>query len=81
VTGSFVRNVSDASAEMHPVAGVTIDVDRPESPFRDTGINIVVLEPGQPSCTYHSESVQEDYLVLGGRCVLILEGTAHALRP
>jgi uncharacterized cupin superfamily protein len=79
VTGSFVRNVADASAGLHPVAGVTIDFDSRDAPFRDTGINIAVLEPGQPSCKYHSESVQEDFLVLGGRCLLLLEGEEHTL--
>jgi len=51
---SFVINVTDAHAWEHPVCGVTIDFDKPEAPFRDTGINIIVLQPGQPSCKYHS---------------------------
>jgi uncharacterized cupin superfamily protein len=80
VTGSFVRNVADASAFVHPVAGVTIDFDSAEAPFRETGINIIVLEPGQPSCKYHAETVQEDFLVLGGACLLILEGQERTLR-
>ena len=47
---SFVINVTDAHAWEHPVSGVTIDFDKPKAPFRDTGINIIVLQPGQPSC-------------------------------
>ena len=77
---SFVRNVADADAWVHSVHGVTIDLDSHDAPFRDTGINIIVLEPGQPSCKYHSESVQEDFLVLGGACLLILEGEERTLR-
>jgi uncharacterized cupin superfamily protein len=76
---SFVVNVADAVAHEHPVSGVTIDFDRRDAPFRDTGINIVVLHPGQPSCKYHSESVQEDFLVLGGECLLLLEGEERPL--
>ncbi len=77
---SFVINVSDAHSWEHPVAGVTIDFDKPDAPFRDTGINIIVLQPGQPSCKYHSESVQEDFLVLGGEPLLLLEGEERPLR-
>jgi uncharacterized cupin superfamily protein len=77
---SFIRNVGDASAFSHPLAGTTIDFDSQDAPFRDTGINIQILEPGQPSCKYHSESVQEDFLVLGGECLVILEGEARPLR-
>jgi uncharacterized cupin superfamily protein len=47
---------------------VTIVFEDRDAPFPDTGINIQVLRPGQPSCKYHSESVQEDFLVLGGEC-------------
>src|SRR3954453_5905880 len=77
---SFVVNVADAVAHEHPLAGITIDFDRADAPFRDTGINIVVLRPGQPSCKYHSESVQEDFLVLGGECLLLLDGAERPLR-
>ncbi len=77
---SFVINVADARAWEHPVSGVTIDFDTPDAPFRDTGINIIVLQPGQPSCKYHSESVQEDFLVLGGEALLLLEGEERPLR-
>src|SRR4051794_40153107 len=80
MTGSYVLNVKDAPAHEHPISGITIDFDRPgEPPFRDTGVNIVVLQPGQPSCKYHAESVQEDFLVLGGSCLLLLEGEERPL--
>jgi uncharacterized cupin superfamily protein len=80
VTESFIRNVADLSATSHPVSGVTIDFDSRDAPFRDTGINVQVLQPGQPSCKYHSESVQEDFLVLSGECLVILEGEERVLR-
>ena len=34
--------------------------------FAQIGINISVLTPGQPSCMYHGEDEQEDFLVLSG---------------
>jgi uncharacterized cupin superfamily protein len=76
----FITNVADAWAFKQEISGVTIGFENPEKPFPDTGINIQVLEPGRPSCKYHSESVQEDFLVLGGECLLILEGEEKPLR-
>jgi uncharacterized cupin superfamily protein len=80
MSDSFVLNIADATAIEHPVTGVTIDVAPPDAVFRDTGINVQVLSPGQPSCKYHSESVQEDFLVLGGECLLLLDGVERPLR-
>jgi uncharacterized cupin superfamily protein len=77
---SYVINVADAPATEHPVAGVRVHFEHPDAPFRDTGINITVLQPGQPSCKYHAESVQEDFLVLAGECLAILDGEERTLR-
>jgi uncharacterized cupin superfamily protein len=48
--------------------------------FPQFGINIGVLEPGQPSCMYHREDNQEDFLVLHGECLLLIEGEERHLR-
>jgi uncharacterized cupin superfamily protein len=48
--------------------------------FPDVGVNIGVLEPGQPACMYHQESNQEDFLVLAGECLLLVEGEERTLR-
>jgi len=48
--------------------------------FPQIGVNIGVLEPGQPSCLYHREENQEDFLVLGGECLLLIEGEERILR-
>jgi uncharacterized cupin superfamily protein len=45
-----------------------------EARFPAIGVNIGVLEPGQPACFYHAEDEQEDFLVLGGECLLLIEG-------
>jgi uncharacterized cupin superfamily protein len=47
--------------------------------FEQLGINIGVLEPGQPSCLYHGEEDQEDFLVLAGECLLLIEGQKRRL--
>lgn len=48
--------------------------------FPDIGLNICVLAPGQPSCIYHREDVQEDFLVLSGECLLLIEGEERPLK-
>jgi uncharacterized cupin superfamily protein len=48
--------------------------------FPQIGINIGVLQPGQPSCMYHREENQEDFLVLQGECLLLIEGEERRLR-
>jgi uncharacterized cupin superfamily protein len=51
-----------------------------EAGFRQFGINLNVLQPGQPLCYYHRESAQEDFLVLAGECVLLIEEQERPLR-
>ena len=48
--------------------------------FRSLGINIGVLAPGQAACHYHGEGEQEDFLILQGECLLLIEGEERALR-
>ena len=48
--------------------------------FPHLGINIGVLEPGQPACYYHAENNQEDFLVLSGECLLLIEDQERRLR-
>jgi uncharacterized cupin superfamily protein len=54
--------------------------DVPTSTFSELGLTLQVLEPGQPSGLYHAESNQEDFLVLAGECLLIVEGEERRLR-
>jgi uncharacterized cupin superfamily protein len=48
--------------------------------FRQFGINLSVLEPGQPLSLYHRERAQEGFLVLSGECLLLVEGEERTLR-
>jgi uncharacterized cupin superfamily protein len=48
--------------------------------FPRLGFNIGVLAPGQPACMYHGEDEQEDFLVLAGECLLLVEGEERRLR-
>src|SRR4029079_10451157 len=44
------------------------------------GVNPFVLMPGEPMALYHSETDQEDFLVVAGEATLIVEGEERPLR-
>lgn len=51
-----------------------------DSHFQQLGINISVINPGEPSCMYHAEGNQEDFLVLSGSARLIIEEEEKLLK-
>jgi uncharacterized cupin superfamily protein len=51
-----------------------------EAKFAELGLNIGVLGPGQAACHYHGEGAQEDFLVLSGECLLLVEGEERRLQ-
>jgi uncharacterized cupin superfamily protein len=48
--------------------------------FAQIGIGLVRLEPGEPNGMYHWETDQEDFLVLSGEALAIVEGQERPLR-
>jgi uncharacterized cupin superfamily protein len=76
----LIVNVGAAKAQSHPRRATIIDFEDDASPWPDTGVNIQIMRPGEPNCRYHSEPVQEDFLVLYGECIVILEGEERPLR-
>jgi uncharacterized cupin superfamily protein len=51
-----------------------------ETDFPQLGISLMVLGPGEPMAMYHWETDQEDFLVLSGEALLIIEGEERPLR-
>jgi len=51
-----------------------------EPDFSQLGINLTVLRPGEPMAMYHWEADQEDFLVIAGEALLIVEGEERPLR-
>lgn len=49
-------------------------------PFSRYGISVCLLEPGVANGLYHREEEQEDFLVLRGECLLLVEGEERRLR-
>jgi uncharacterized cupin superfamily protein len=79
--GWFVVNVRDAEWKSHDVFGSGCVFESDKNWFPQVGINISVLEPGKPNCLYHSESLQEAFLVLSGECRLLVNGEERLLGP
>jgi len=48
--------------------------------FAQLGMGLTVLEPGEPMTMYHWETDQEDFLVLAGEALLVVEGEERPLR-
>jgi uncharacterized cupin superfamily protein len=76
----LVMNVADAPAFSHSRRATVVHFEPDDAPWPDTGVNIQIMQPGQPNCRYHSEPVQEDFLVLYGECIAILDGRERPLR-
>jgi uncharacterized cupin superfamily protein len=78
--GWFVVNVRDTAWITHHAFGSGCNFESREARFPELGINISVMEPGQPMCLYHEENAQEDFLVLSGECVLLVNGEERPLK-
>jgi uncharacterized cupin superfamily protein len=82
--GWFVVNAAEAAWVRNDAFGgrcvfestPRVLAERPDvrpQPFGQVGCTLAVLEPGKPTGMYHAESAQEDFLVLAGSCLLLIE--------
>jgi uncharacterized cupin superfamily protein len=76
----LIINVADAPSLAHPRRATVIELEPEGVKWPDTGVNIQIMQPGQPNCRYHSEPVQEDFLVLSGECIAIVDGEEKRLK-
>jgi uncharacterized cupin superfamily protein len=79
--GWFVVNVRDTAWWTSEQTGSACVFESDAHLFRQLGINVSVIRPGEPNCLYHSESQQEAFLVLSGECKLLVEGEERLLEP
>ena len=82
--GWFVLNARDGRWFHKPGRGDSIpltgcDEYEAETFFPMLGMSIQVLSSGEPNSTYHWETEQEDFLVLSGEALLIVEGQERPL--
>lgn len=78
--GWFIVNVADASGLRSERFGGGTRFETPENPFPEFGINVRLLEPGEPASLYHRESAQEAFFVIHGECLAIVEDEERPMR-
>ena len=77
--GWFVLNAHEARWRHAQGRSAVCELEG-EQEFPQLGINLIVLEPGVPMAMYHWEADQEDFLVVSGEAVLVIEGEERQLR-
>ena len=77
--GWFVLNARDAGWRSAEGRGAVCDFEA-DVEFAQLGVNPFVLGPGEPMAMYHWEADQEDFLVVSGEALLIVEGEERTLR-
>jgi uncharacterized cupin superfamily protein len=75
-----IRNLDGAPAGRSERHGLWTELEPEDARFEDYGINVHVVQPGQPNAMYHGEDAQEDFLVLHGECIVIIEDEEHRVR-
>ena len=82
--GWFVLNAREARWVHREGRGESLPftgwADEEAAGFPQVGVNLFVLGPGEPMSMYHREADQEDFLVLSGEAVLVVEGEERRLR-
>jgi uncharacterized cupin superfamily protein len=77
--GWFVLNAREA--RWYHAEGRTAFCDlEGDQDFPQLGINVQVMQPGEAMAMYHWEADQEDFLIVSGGALLIIEGEERALR-
>jgi uncharacterized cupin superfamily protein len=77
--GWFVVNARDVVWYDRGPRGRVMGFDA-DPEFPQLGVNIFVLDPGNPMSMYHWEADQEDFLVVAGEALLIADGEERPLR-
>jgi uncharacterized cupin superfamily protein len=77
--GWYVLNARDARWRHADGRGAIAELEG-EPEFPQVGVNVFVLGAGEPMSMYHWEADQEDFLVLAGEALLIVEGEERPLR-
>jgi len=82
--GWFVLNARDARWNARPGRQSVSFTGKSEweadALFPMLGVNLAVLEPGEPNAMYHWETEAEAFLVLSGEALLVVEGQERPLK-
>ena len=77
--GWFVLNAREARWRDRPERGYSLPFGG-ATDFPQYVVNLYVLGPGEPIGMYHWEADQEDFLVVAGEALLLVEGEERPLR-
>src|SRR2546430_12175513 len=77
--GWFVLNAREARWRHREGRGESLPFEG-RIDFPQIGVALFVLGPGEPIGMYHWEANQEDFLVLSGQALLLIEGEERPLR-
>ena len=77
--GWFVLNAKDARWNLEGT-GQRLTFFEGDAERWQVGLNVSILEPGQQMAMYHFEDEQEDFLVVSGDAIVIVEGEERPLR-
>src|SRR5205809_5258368 len=78
--GWFVVSIPGAAWVTSDVLGDACIFEGDDVSFPDIGYTLAVLHPGQSGGRYHREANQEDFLVLAGECMLLIEEEERPLK-
>jgi quercetin dioxygenase-like cupin family protein len=77
--GWFVVSTPEAAWMTNEAFGAACVFEGGDVSFPSVGFTLVVLHPGQAGM-YHREANQENFLVLAGECLLLIEGEERPLK-
>jgi len=77
--GWYVVNAREVPWSAAAGRGAYSDLEG-EPEFEQYGVHLVTLAPGEAMAMYHWEADQEDFLVLAGEALLVIEGEERPLR-
>jgi uncharacterized cupin superfamily protein len=78
--GWFIVNIAESQGAHTERFGDGCTFEGRIGDFPELGVNVRVLQPGQPAAMYHREGAQEAFLVLSGECVAIVENEERPMR-
>ncbi len=78
--GWFVVNAREARWMHNEMRSVCRFGGEGEAHFDQLGVGLYWVEPGKPMSLYHHEAGQEDFLLLRGDAILLVEGEERRLR-
>jgi uncharacterized cupin superfamily protein len=78
--GWFIVNIAESQGAHTERFGDGCMFEGRIGTFPELGVNVRVLQTGQPAAMYHREGAQEAFIVLSGECVAIVEDEERPMR-